>query len=65
MTPSPLRSWWKLVSSVSSAALLPAYIAPETKLPLLSVFQIEILIGAGDLQRQPRIRLRSAPRQSA
>ena len=39
--PSPLRSWWKLVSSDSSAMLFPdtAPVMLAMKLPLLSVFQ--------------------------
>ena len=41
IVPSPLRSWWKLVSSDSSAMLFPdtAPVMLAMKLPLLSVFQ--------------------------
>ncbi len=42
MVLSPLRSWSKMVSKFSSAALLPAKLLPmlEMKLPLLSTLQI-------------------------
>src|SRR5438477_411058 len=42
ITPSPLRSWWKLVSMFSSTVLLPETPGTglETQLPALSVFQI-------------------------
>src|SRR6476659_1306536 len=41
ITPSPFRSWWKLVSSVSSAVLFPdtVPIVLVVSLPLVSVFQ--------------------------
>src|SRR5436190_43608 len=43
MTPSPLRSWWKLVSADSHARLVPdTEPLSESLLPLLSVSQIEL-----------------------
>src|SRR5260221_5410888 len=41
ITPSPLRSWWKLVSRDSNAGLDPDTmpIVSEAQLPLLSVLQ--------------------------
>src|SRR5260370_1178759 len=51
MTPSPLRSWWKMVSKDSSVALLPeASAMVPVYLPLLSVLQLMYSLPLGIVQ---------------
>ena len=65
--PSPFKSWWKLVSSDSSAALVPDT-APTIFEVIIAVAVSRphrILICSCGSSTRPHIRLPSAPRRSA